>query len=303
MQKSLELRNPLVEAISCLQPEQRTKAASVQKIRVLCSYLPSVKSEELIPLTDEWRIYAEIDISQDWILKEDGSVARVDHYWNKVLQLKTQLGSQRFSVLAKAVKCALTLSHGNADNERSLSVNKKALTKGRASLSTTTLNGLRATGDGIKSVNGLSNTSVTKAMLCCVKDSHKAYLKHMEIERKKEVKKKSTSREGEEVKKKQEEEIRKVEKLKSSVKTLHDRVSRAEQMLQSASGFLQEGDRRMAKGLAEKDMDEIEAAQKIIQLAHEKQKKAQDELQIVHQEKRKLTDKLGEKASKKVKAK
>ena len=40
----------------------------------------------------------------------------------------------------------------------------------------------------------------------------------------------------------------------------------------------------MAKGLAEKDMDEIEAAQKIIQLAHEKQKKAQDELQIVHQE-------------------
>ena len=59
----------------------------------------------------------------------------------------------------------------------------------------------------------------------------------------------------------------------------------------------------MAKGLAEKDMDEIEAAQKIIELAHEKQKKAQDELQIVHQEKRKLTDKLGEKASKKVKAK
>ena len=59
----------------------------------------------------------------------------------------------------------------------------------------------------------------------------------------------------------------------------------------------------MAKGLAENDMDEIEAAQKIIQLVHEKQKKAQDELQIVHHEKRKLTDKLGEKASKKVKYK
>ena len=71
IQKSLELRNPLVEAISCLHPEQRTKAASVQKIRVLASYLPSVKSEELILLTDEWRIYAEIDIPQDWIQKED----------------------------------------------------------------------------------------------------------------------------------------------------------------------------------------------------------------------------------------
>ena len=105
------------------------------------------------------------------------------------------------------------------------------------------------------------------------------------------------------MKKKQEKEIRKVEKLKSSVKALNDRESRAEQMLQSDSGVLQEGDRRMAKGLAEKDIDEIEAAQKIIQLAHEKQKKAQDELQIVHHEKRKLTDKLGEKASKEVKAK
>ena len=199
------------------------------------------------------------------------------------------------------MKCALTLSHGNADNERSVSVNKKTLTKERASLSTTTLNGLRATEDGIKSMNGLCNISVTKAMLCCVKDSHKAYLEHMEIERKKEVKT-STSREVKEMKKKQEEEIRKVEKLKSSVKELNDRESRAEQMLQSASGFLQEGDRRMAKGLAKKDMDEIEAAQKIIQLAYEKQKKAQDELHTVHQEKRKLTDKLGEKASKKVKA-
>ena len=59
----------------------------------------------------------------------------------------------------------------------------------------------------------------------------------------------------------------------------------------------------MAKGLAENDMDNIGAAQKTIQLAHEKQKKAQDELQIVHPEKRKLTDKLGEQASKKVKCK
>ena len=107
----------------------------------------------------------------------------------------------------------------------------------------------------------------------------------------------------EETKKKKEEESRKVEKLKSSMKDLDARESRAEKILQSASGFLEEGDKRMAKGLAEKDMDEIEAAQKIIQLAHEKQKKAQDELHIVHQEKRKITDKLGEKASKKVKYK
>ena len=192
---------------------------------------------------------------------------------------------------------------GNGDNERSLSVNKKTLTKERFKLTTITLNGLRATEDGVKSLNGLSRITVTKDMLSCVKDSHKAYMEHIEIERKKELKKRCSNAELEETKKKNEEESRKLEKLKSSMKDLDARESRAEQKLESASGFLEEGDKRMAKGLAENDMDEIEAAQKIIQLAHEKQKKAQDELQIVHHEKRKLTDKLGEKASKKVKYK
>ena len=71
-------------------------------------------------------------------------------------------------------------------------------------------------------------------------------------------------------------------------------------MLQSAFGFLAEGNGRMTKGVAEKVMDEIEAAQRIIELAEEKQKKAQEELQIVHKEKRKITEKLGEKALKKI---
>ena len=59
--------------------------------------------------------------------------------------------------------------------------------------------------------------------------------------------------------------------------------------------------REWQRGLAEKNLDEIEAAHKIIQLTQEKQMKAQDELKIVHKEKRKL--KLGEKAIKKLKVK
>ena len=87
--------------------------------------------------------------------KEDGSSVRVDHYWDKVLKLKSVVGSQRFSVLTKVIKCTLSLSHGNADNERSLSVKKKTLSKERTSLSVTTLNALRATEDGIRNMEGL----------------------------------------------------------------------------------------------------------------------------------------------------
>ena len=47
-------------------------------------------------------------------------------------------------------------------------------------------------------------------------------------------------------------------------------MSRADQMLQSAYRFMEEGNKRMTKGLAEKNLDELEAAQKIIQLAQKK---------------------------------
>ena len=82
---------------------------------------------------------------------------------------------------------------------------------------------MRATEDGVKSLNGLSHITVTKDMLSCVKDSHKAYMEHIETERKKELKKRCSNAELEETKKKNEEESRKVEKLKSSMKDLDAR--------------------------------------------------------------------------------
>ena len=50
-----------------------------------------------------------------------------------------------FVVLPKMVKCALALCHSNADVERSLSVNKRMLTKMNTRMSEETINGLRST--------------------------------------------------------------------------------------------------------------------------------------------------------------
>ena len=235
-----------------------------------------MKPEELTLLTDEWRVYAETDIPQECVQKEDGTPVRIDQCWNQVLKLKTLLGKQKFRVLAKTVKCALDLSHGNADNERSLSVKKKILRKERSGLSVVTLTGLQATDDGIRNVNGLSNMVVPKEMLSTVKGSYKAYMQHIDKEKGKDKKKKSSSSEAEaeEIRKKQEAEIK---NLKSRAKDFDARMSRADQMVQPACGFMEEGNKRMTKGLVEKNLDEIEAAQHIIQLAHEKQQKTQDE--------------------------
>ena len=84
------------------------------------------------------------------------------------------------------VKCVLSLSHGNADNEKRLSINKNTLSKERSSLSITALNGLGAVEDHVMNEGGLSNVAVNKSMLVSVKSSHKAYLAHVEEERKNE---------------------------------------------------------------------------------------------------------------------
>ena len=49
--------------------------------------------------------------------------------------------------------------------------------------------------------------------------------------------------------------------------------------------FLKRGNERMAKGVADKNMNEIEASQKIIELVQEKQKKTKHEVETVHKEK------------------
>ena len=51
-------------------------------------------------------------------MTKEGTNVQVDIYRAKVLGVKNLFGQPRFKTLSKVVKCALTLSHGNADTER-----------------------------------------------------------------------------------------------------------------------------------------------------------------------------------------
>ena len=62
----------------------------------------------------------------------------------KVFTKKDNCGDQ-FEVLPKMVKCALALFHSNADGKRSLSFNKRMLTKQNISMNDETIIGLIAT--------------------------------------------------------------------------------------------------------------------------------------------------------------
>ena len=73
--------------------------------------------------------------------------------------------------------------------------------------------------------------------------------------------------------KKQEAEIK---TLKAVLKTLMQECQELIRCFSQLVDLWRKEIKRMTKGLAEKNLDEIEAAQKIIQLAQEKQQKDQD---------------------------
>ena len=77
-----------------------------------------------------------------------------------------------------------------------------------------------------------------------------------------------------EAKKRKVEDLKNIDGLRKSTKELDERESKVFQMLQSACAFLEEGNERMAKGVADKNMNDIEATQKTIEWAQEKQKKS-----------------------------
>ena len=66
------------------------------------------------------------------------------------------------------VKCALVLCHSNADVERSLSTNKKMVTKSNTSLKPETLRGLRAIKCAIDEYGGVTKVPITLDMVSAV---------------------------------------------------------------------------------------------------------------------------------------
>ena len=174
LQGKLPYTNKLLKSSSCLHPDQRKCSSS--KIAVVASKLPCCNEGEISLVLDEWKVYQELDIPEDWKVTNEETNVQIDIYWAKVFGVKNPFGQPKFKTLSKVVKCALTLSHGNADTERSLSQNKKVVTKEKSSLSEKTLIGIRLTKDAVDSAGGHpTNIVLTQLFLGCCGSAHKVY--------------------------------------------------------------------------------------------------------------------------------
>lgn len=94
-----------------------------------------MEENTIVNIVDEWKVYQMEDDLEE---KE-----RVDYYWKEVISQKQEGGKPKYKFLPLLIKRALILPHGNADVERSLSVNKNVVTVDRPELGERTINAVR----------------------------------------------------------------------------------------------------------------------------------------------------------------
>ena len=87
------------------------------------------------------------------------------------------------------IKCALVLCHSNADVERSLSINKKVVTKQNVSMKRETLTGLRSVKDAILDYEGVDKVPITLDTVKVAENSYRMFNEHMKEEQAKKMQK------------------------------------------------------------------------------------------------------------------
>ena len=101
---------------------------------------------------------------------------RLDNCWTKVFGINIATSDKKFNLIARVVKNALCIHHGNADVERSLSDNKNTVTDERTRLSELTINGLRLAKDFVQADDGgVSGVMITKEMKQAGRNAHMTY--------------------------------------------------------------------------------------------------------------------------------
>ena len=70
---------------------------------------------------------------------EEGELVCIDEYWQHIFDIKNAAGNGKFRHIQNLIKTCVSIHHGNADVERTLSGNKNILTKERTLLNEETL--------------------------------------------------------------------------------------------------------------------------------------------------------------------
>ena len=186
-------------------------------------------------------------------------------------------GKFKYSVLQKLVKSLLSLAHGNADVQRSLSANKRTATPERAFLGDLTINGLRAVKDNVKNHGEPHNVPITKGLLQASREAHKAYSKRLSDERELLRKKKLEEAEKQRLRdagREREKEAKKLEQSRRNSCVREKKLEQSEELkkseLQRAKTLNEEANDRLLKTIKNKNFNGVTVAQGLPEIAAKK---------------------------------
>ena len=109
-------------------------------------------------------------MDRSWFVEDEGQLhggypyvtfRSVDVYWHKVLSITDNTGNAKYSALGRLVRLVLSLSHGQADVELGLSLNKATLGNERNSISGETLIALRIVKDELSLHENIESIPMT----------------------------------------------------------------------------------------------------------------------------------------------
>ena len=270
----LPLDNIILRTSKVLKPDARSEDWTLKAIKILAKKLNV--SVDLDKLADEWKLYQLETIPEDWYreFEEPQKFIRVDHFWRKVDDLKDVMGERKFPSIMKVVKAALILGHGNAEVERGFSESGKSVTDERVRLSEASVNGIRATNDGLKAFKGPGSVPITKQLLQLGRSAHAHYVMRLDKERKEKEEAQNQlilQREQALQMEAQEQQLAKEKNdLQSKEKELERQETVQQDSMDVGDTILKEANAKLRAAMKNKDFKEVSVAQAMIETAQKK---------------------------------
>ena len=284
LQCKLLLQNNLLQDLGYLHPKQLERRRTQSAIQNVPRKLQPEIDVSLV--SDEWKAL-QSDSDLDSIDKEQ----RIEHYWNYVFALKSVANTNRYTILPCVIKSGLVLAQMNAESERSLSINARAVTKERCALGDTTICGLRAVKDAVRFYDPVGTQPekipVTKVMKAYVRSAHAKYqakLEHVKIE---EVEKREQARQKSDdedrLRKEKEQMVEKKQTLAHDEESLNTQEKVATDAINQADELLNDATQRLHVAINEPSMNQqsVKVAATKLDVAKTKRVEAMQHLQKI----------------------
>lgn len=167
----------LLEKFRFMCPEEIKKDRSSSDMIDAASSLPlDISTDEL---NDEWKLLQCEDIEKN----DDESIVNV---WKPIFKMKLSTGELKYPNITKLIKHCFTLSHGNADVERSFSESGKILTPDKTRLDERTLNAKMNIKNELKLYNNKPQlVPITTELLAKARKAHSSYNAYLEEQKRK----------------------------------------------------------------------------------------------------------------------